>query len=182
MNLYLRLFTFILRIPFLKKTEGLSVWKTSFYALPSDCDFNFHVTNSRYFSFADLGRFYAVAHMGLIVKLFKNRWAPVVNAQEIVFIRPILPLKKFWVETEILCWDNKYCYLEQRYVNKDGKPYAIAMFRATYLYKNKVVPFDEVVSLSGQGLVSPEEPTKITTWKSMLNNKKQENTAGAVSV
>lgn len=171
MNLYFRVLIFFLRIPFIQKSRTLKVWRKKFVAMPSDCDPNIHLTNSRYFSFADLARFYATAEMGLMGALYRRKWFAVVNASEIVFIRPILPLQTFEVSTEMIYWDEKYYYMEHQYKVKN-KLCATAMIRGTFLHGKKVVPCHKVMELGGFNPDSPVMPEKVRVWKEMLMTKK----------
>lgn len=92
MNLYFRLLWMLLRLLFVRQEAGLTdVFRRPFRVLPTDCDFNFHLTNGRYFSLLDIARIEHLARMKLLPGLMRRRWMPVLNATEITFIRP-LPL------------------------------------------------------------------------------------------
>ena len=171
MNLYLRFLYLLLKVPFLKRSKELS-WVQRFRVWPHDCDVNFHLTNARYFSFADLARTYAIAHMGVLRKLTKRGWLPVVNAEEITFVKPIAPFAKFELRTELVYWDEKYFYIQHEYWSK-GKFCAKALIRGVfYSKKHGVISLDKVLELAGLEYVSLEEPETVKTWKAHLKQKK----------
>ncbi|PWJ44813.1 thioesterase family protein [Sediminitomix flava] len=175
MNLYWRLLALLLKLPFINTSDELK-WTQTFRVLPSDCDINIHLTNSRYFAFADLGRTYGMIKFGLFKHLIKNKWAAVVNAQEITFIKQIPPFAKFTLETELIYWDEKYWYIEQKFL-LNSKVAAIAKFRGVYLEKGKVIPSSKVLAAKGISLEQPPLTDKILKWKEMLDQKKQESLA-----
>ncbi|WP_133408449.1 thioesterase family protein [Parashewanella tropica] len=175
MNLYFRLFwLFIWRIKHCKKIGFLGTSTIQFRALPSDCDVNFHLTNSRYAAFMDLARTYMMAEMGLLKKFLKLKWMPVVNASEFTYIRDIKPLEKFKIDTKIVGWDEKYFYLEQRFTTARGL-HAIAHVRGVFIHKRKQVPLDELLTTVGFDEEQPTLPPEMQQWIEFLKVKKEQN-------
>ncbi|MBE8167586.1 MAG: thioesterase, partial [Shewanella sp.] len=117
MNLYFRLFWLLLwKVHRCKRIGFLQTSKIKYRTMPSDCDINLHLTNSRYPAFLDLARIYMIAEMGLLKRFFKLKWMPIVNAAEFTYIRDIKPFEMFTVETKFVGWDEKYFYIEQRFL------------------------------------------------------------------
>ena len=56
MNLYFRLILVFIKSLFAGKRNPLEASVVHFRVWPLDCDVNLHLTNSRYFAFADLGK------------------------------------------------------------------------------------------------------------------------------
>lgn len=172
MNLYFRLMWMLLRLLLLPGRAGLTdIFRRSFRVLPSDCDFNFHLTNGRYFSLLDVARIEHLARMNLLGKLIRHRWLPVLNATEITFIRPLAPLRKFDITTRIVTWDDKYFYLEQRFETA-GTLHAVSLARATFLYRGEVVPPPKVAALGGYEGEAPPCSAIIQGWQGLLGDKK----------
>lgn len=173
MNLYLRFLYLILKAPFLKKSKTLE-WTQHFRVWLHDCDINLHLTNARYFSFADLARTYAIARMGVLFELTKKSWLPVVNAEEITFVRPIAPLARFELRTKLVYWDEKYFYIQHEYWSK-GEFCAKALIRGVfYNKKHGVISLNTVLELAGIDKYHIEEPEAIKTWKAHLKQKKDD--------
>ncbi|QBF82837.1 thioesterase [Shewanella maritima] len=177
MNLYFRLiWLFLWRIHRTKRIGFLDVSRISFRALPLDCDINMHLTNSRYPAFMDLARTHMIAEMGFMKRFLRLGWLPIVNASEFTFIRDIKPMEKFEIETKIVGWDQKYFYIEHRFVTKRGL-HCIVHVRGVFLHKGKQVPIAELVREAGFDGEQPQMPAEVVKWKEFLQLKKEQNLA-----
>lgn len=177
MNLYFRLLWMILRLWL--KPSGAALTETfrrPFRALPTDCDFNLHLTNSRYFSLLDVARIEHLARTKLLGPLLRRRWLPVLNATEITFIRPLPPLRRFDITTRIVTWDEKYFYLEQRF-EAPGTLHAVSLARAAFLHRGELVPPSAVAALAGHDGEAPPCSAIITGWQGLLGDKKDHYSA-----
>jgi acyl-CoA thioesterase FadM len=173
MNLYFRLLWMLLRLCLRPGTVSLTEpFRRPFRVLPSDCDFNLHLTNGRYFSLIDVARVEQLARLKLIGPLLKKRWLPFLNASEITFIRPLPPLKQFDIVTRIVTWDEKYLYLEQRF-ETPGTLHAVSLGRAAFVHRDKLVPPAEVAALAGHAGPAPVSPAVIDGWHVLLKEKKE---------
>lgn len=171
MNLYFRWFWMIARLWLRPGSVSLTEpFRRLFCVLPSDCDLNFHLTNSRYFALIDLARIEQLARLKLLRPLIARRWQPVLSATEITFIRPLPPLRRFELVTRILTWDDKYFYFEQRF-ETPGKVYAVSLGRAAFVCRGERVPPARVAALSGY-LEAPADPVLLETWRRLLKQKK----------
>lgn len=175
MNLYFRLLSlFLWRMRHTKKIDFLGTSCITYRVLPTDCDINGHLTNARYPAFMDLARTYMLAEMGLLKRFLKLRWLPIVNAAEFTYIRDIKPFQKFELQTKLVGWDEKYFYIEQRFISARGL-HAIAHVRGVFICKGKQVPVDKLVSYAGFQGEMPQMPAEIIKWKAFLQLKKQQN-------
>jgi len=176
MNLYFRLLYLLLwQIPRNKtKQSMLATSHYQFKVLPLDCDINLHLTNSRYLALMDLARTMMMSDCGLLSKMIKRKWLPIVSSTEITFIRDIKPWQSCDLQTRMVGWDHKYFYIEQRFVC-DGKVHAIANLRGLFVHKRKVIDIDRLIELTGEQLVSPELPQEIIHWQALLAAKKANN-------
>ena len=175
MNLYFRLFFLLIwRVKRCRQIQFLDTSKISFRVMPSDCDINMHLTNSRYAAFMDLARTYMLAEMGLLKKFIKLKWMPIVNATEFTYIRDIKPLEKFWIESKIVGWDEKYFYIEQRFLTERGL-HCIVHVRGVFIHKRHQVPIEQVVTTAGFTDERPEYPPEVAKWKAFLQLKKERN-------
>lgn len=93
--------------------------------LPNDLDINLHINNGRYLSLMDLGRIDLMTRTGLTALIIRNRWTPLVGAAALRFIRPLSLFARYTLNTRILAWDEKWFYLEQRFLYR-GEAVAIA--------------------------------------------------------
>ncbi|MFC3033370.1 thioesterase family protein [Pseudoalteromonas fenneropenaei] len=175
MNLYFRLLLLLWRIKRNGQYESLlSPIDTEFRALPSDCDINLHLTNSRYLAFMDLARTWLTERVGLFAAIYKRRWFPIVNATAITYIRDIKPLQKFTVTTQLVGWDHKYFYIQQNFHSERGL-HAIAYVRGVFRSKKGVVAVEEMLEVAGFTGTAPILPAEVMHWKAMLEEKKSSN-------
>lgn len=172
MNLYLRLLKLILLLPFVRRRALLEPGRLTFRVWPTDCDVNLHLNNGRYLTFMDLGRVHLIAQIGLLRALLRRRWTPVLSAAEMSFIRPIPPLRKFDLVTRLLTWDEKYFYIEQRFV-ANGRLCAVGMVKGLFLHGHERVDSRTVLAALGLGLVAPDMPEVVRHWNGLATLKKQ---------
>ena len=167
MNLYLRLIRILLRQFWAKGLDNPLNRRFIFFRVwPHDCDFNLHLTNSRYLAFMDLCRMDLMMGLGMTRNIMKNKWKFVVNAQEITYIKEMPPLSRFRISSQILGWDEKYFYLEQRFI-ADGKIHAYGLVKAIFLQQGKKTAPDQVASTLGISLASDPLPEHMILWKSL---------------
>lgn len=178
MNLYFRLLLLLFKIKRNKQYKGLlDICDIDFKVMPSDCDINMHLTNSRYLAFMDLARTWMTEKIGLFSVVMKRRWFPIVNATAITYIRDIKPFESFKVSTQLVGWDHKYFYIEQRFTTERGL-HAIAYVRGVFRSKQGIVSVEDMLkaaNFEGQAPVLSEE---IIHWKAMLEAKKNSNKKG----
>lgn len=175
MNLYFRLVWLLLwRIHRRNNINFLETSHIQYRVLPTDCDINGHLTNSRYPAFMDLARIYMLAEMGILKRFLKMGWLPVVNAAEFTYIRDIKPFQRFEIQTKIVGWDEKYFYIEQRFVSNRGL-HAIAHVRGVFICKSKQIPIQVLIKQASYLGENPELPPEIVKWKAFLQLKKQRN-------
>lgn len=166
MNLYFRLIWILLRYLGFEKPSGEMQCRTPFRAWPLDCDINLHLTNARYLSFMDLARTHLIISAGIFGKLRKNAWLPVAGACEIRYFKSIKPLQRFEVITELVGWDEKYWYVEQRF-ESPGKLHARALIRGVFVGGGKVIPVQDAVALMDHPTQSHLTPLMLA-WKELL--------------
>lgn len=173
MNLYLRLLRVLMQLPFVTRRTLLEPARLAFRVWPNDCDINFHLNNGRYLTFMDLGRVHLLAQIGLLRSLMKQHWAPVLSAAEMNFIRPLNPFQKFEIVTRLLTWDDKYFYIEQRFVSP-GRLHAVGMVKGLFLHGRERVESRAVLNALGLTLAPPEVPDVVKHWNDLAALKKQQ--------
>lgn len=170
MNLYLRLLRVLLQCLRAPRQELFDSSCCLFRVWPNDCDVNLHMNNGRFLSFMDLGRIYLLARLGLLWPVLKNRWQPVVVAVDINYLRPLNPFQRFRLETQFLTWDEKYFYIEQRFI-AGGRLCASALVKGLLLQGHSPVPSQSVVSLLDESLVPPAPSARLRNWNALLQSK-----------
>ena len=122
----------------------------------------------------DLARTYMLAEMGILKRFLKLKWLPIVNAAEFTYIRDIKPFQQFEIQSRLVGWDQKYFYIEQRFISKKGL-HAIAHVRGVFICKGKQVAVDELIKQAGYFGDAPAIPDEVLKWKAFLQLKKERN-------
>lgn len=147
MNLYFRLFFLLLFSSFKQKEHYNSTFKTTLRVLPTDLDLNMHMNNARYLSMMDLGRIDFMLRSGLLKKAIKRKWAPIVANIDISYYKSLNPWEKYTLETKLESYDEKYFYLSQIFIRKDGKEAARAHVKGLFLKGRQKITPKEVLEI-----------------------------------
>ena len=175
MNLYFRLLLLFFKIKRNRNYQSLlDTVDIDYKALPTDCDINLHLTNSRYLAMMDLARTWMTERVGLLGPILKKRWFPIVNATAITYIRDIKPMQRYTISTRLVGWDHKYFYIEQKFHSERGL-HAIAYVRGVFKRSKGVVSVEEMLEVAGFDDVAPILPAEVIHWKEMLEQKKVTN-------
>lgn len=165
-NMYFRLLMLLIRLRFMPKVGFFDAVTMPMRAWLTDIDLNLHVNNSRYLGMMDLGRVQLMGQMGLLGQLFRRKWTPIAQAVDIRYIRDIKPFARFTLETQLLGWDDKYWYIEQRFVS-DKTIHAVAFVRGLFLHGHHKVPITQLADLAGVSHQSPPLPEVVQRWRAM---------------
>lgn len=172
MNLHFRLLLMLLKSVFANKISLLDESRVKYRVWPLDCDFNLHLTNSRYFSLCDVSRFYYMGQVGALFKLFKRKWLPVAQAQEISYFKPIYPFQQFDVVTRFTHWDEKYWYTEHQFFVAE-RLCAVVQVRGVFVHRRKVLPFHDVLAVVEEEVAVPDKPISVEYWQRLIESKKE---------
>lgn len=164
MNLWFRFIWLLICSPFRKRLEPLETPVRKFRALPNDIDSGLHVNNARYFSFMDLGRIDWLLRTGILTPAIRRKWVPTVGSQFIRFRKPLKCFKTFELQTKLICFDDKWCYIEQTFLRKKTVM-AIGYVKAMFTSSKGNIPPKEYFELVNKPLLSPQYPQIVEKWK-----------------
>jgi len=137
------------RVGFLDEcTIALHVW-------PSDIDSNLHMNNSRYLLAMDVGRWDLAWRTGFWRELLRRRWYPVLGSATLRFRRPLDPFQKYRLVTRLVAWDEKWCFLEQRF-ERGGHVHAVGRVKALFRGPEGQVPSAALLAAAGY----PDAPAR----------------------
>jgi len=157
MLLLFRFLLVTLRSIFRSRIEPLGESVVSFTVLPHDCDLNIHLNAGRYLSFMDIARMDLITRTGLMRRMVKKGWRPIMGGCTVLYRREIKPFERFRVRSRVVGWDEKWFYLEH-VVEKGADTFcAKATVRTLVRGKGGNITPREVLALVGAGdLQSPE--------------------------
>jgi len=155
-----------------QKRPFMSVVKRSFRVGLADIDFNMHINNSRYMVFMERARWDHPVQTGTWDIMLKEKLNFIVAGIEMGYIREIRWGKKFQVESRYLGWDEKYLYLEQRFV-ADGKIHAYGLVKAVFLQRGKMTAPEKVAEVLGIAHAPDALPEHMELWKRLSSAKRE---------
>lgn len=156
--------------------DFMSVIKRSFRVGLRDIDFNMHINNARYMVFMERARWDHPVQTNTWNVMLKDKLNFIVAGIEMGYIREIRLGKRFDVETRYIGWDEKYIYLEQRFV-VDGKIHAYGLVKAVFLQQGKRANPGEVADILGVHQANDVLPEHLVLWK-QLSHAKRDYSAG----
>lgn len=171
MNLYLRVLILFIRSFFKPRlTDILGPSILHFRVLPNDLDINGHMNNGRYTTIMDLGRLDLILRNGLMRVMFKQKCVPVLGAIQMRFRIPLMPFQAYRLESHVICWDEKWVFMEQKFIikkgEKSGAVAAIGIVKGGFYDQNnrRTVPTEDLLDILGMPSQSPAFPDYIKHW------------------
>lgn len=171
MNLYLRVLIVILRAIFGQKMTDITMPQlVRLRVYPNDLDSNLHMNNGRYLTVMDLGRLNLILRTGLWRVVMEKKLAPVLGSVQMRFRLPLQPFQLFDLETRVLCWDDKWIYMEQRFLYvkgvKAGAVAAIGLVKGSFYdpATKTTMPSAGVLAAGQFTQVSPPFPDYLQDW------------------
>ncbi|HEX5727441.1 MAG TPA: thioesterase family protein [Longimicrobiaceae bacterium] len=165
MNLVFRLLAVVVGACFRPRLRPLEESVLTFRVLPNDLDANLHMNNGRYLTLMDLGRVDMMLRLGVLRELFRRRWSPVVGSATVRFRRALAPFQRYELRTRILCWDDRWFFMEQRFT-RGGELVAVGVVKAVFTGPEGWVAPQTLVDATGYGHVeSPPVPPGIREWQ-----------------
>lgn len=154
------------------RLEPDGVSRITFRVWPNDLDVNLHMTNGRYLTMMDMGRFDLSIRGGLAGIAMRQKWAPVLGSSAVRYRRSLMPFAKYHLESRIVGWDEKWFFMEQRFVCK-GDVYAIALTKGLFKRGKSTVPTREIADILGMDYDSLPRPAYVQHWLDMEDGMRQ---------
>ena len=164
MVLLFRLLFNVLLSSFKRRIEPLDEGIIHMRVWPNDLDLNVHANSGRFVSFIDVGRIDLVVRMGILRKVLRMKWRPLVGGTMITYRKSLQPFERFRVRSRVLCWDEKWFYFDHIVEKSNGELAAHATVRGLVRGPRGNVPPAEFVALTGKPVPSPPIPPYISRW------------------
>lgn len=164
MNLWFRLLKVLVAALFRARLAMTDRSVLHFRVWPNDLDINVHMNNARYLALMDLGRFDLIARCGLWRPMVAKRWQAVIGGALVRYRRPLAPFRRFTLTSRMLCWDDRWIYIEHR-IEAAGVPSCLAVVRAAFLDGGSIVPPPRVAAELGFRGPVPPVPAWAGQWR-----------------
>jgi acyl-CoA thioesterase FadM len=137
---------------------------------PNDIDLNLHMNNARYLNFMDYGRTHLLARTRLLEHIMRARWMPLVGAVWITYRRSLPSFSAFWLNSRLVCWDERWFYMEQTFTGRKGLA-AVGWVKGILRDAHGNVEPQKVLEGVAPGVVSPPMPEAIAAWNELTREK-----------
>lgn len=146
--------------------------KLRLHVWPQDIDINLHLNNARYLNLMDYGRTHLLARTGLLTHIIRARWTPLVGAVWMTYRRPLPLFAAFTLGSRLVCWDERWFYIEQTFTGRDGLA-AVGWVKAVLRDKQGNLSPQQVIKSVAPAAVSPPVPESIAAWNELTREKLQ---------
>ena len=150
--------------------NGVSVSK--YRVWPHLIDYNIHMNNAKYMKKMEHARWAHITDMGWFYKLFKTKLNLVISSMEITFIRELSLMTPFEIHSKFLTWDEKYIYIEQKFMVK-GKLYGHALVKFAGVQKGKRVYTKDIFKILELDYDLVKKCPEIEHWNAMSVAKRE---------
>lgn len=164
MNLYLRLLVTTIRALFEKHISTLDNCEQWFRVWPGDLDLFLHMNNGRYLQIMDVARFRWLLRTGTISAIKTMNWKVALGGNMTRYRRPLQLFARYRVVTRLLCWDERWFFLEHAFTDKKGRQIAVGLSRAAFRDARGWVPAREVMQIVEPGASSGDIPQYLRKW------------------
>jgi acyl-CoA thioesterase FadM len=164
MNLIFRLIRIVIAALLRPRLTLLDTSEVTMRVWPNDLDLNLHMNNGRYFTVMDLGRIDLMIRMGVAGWMWRQKWRPVVGSETMRFKRPLKPLQSYRLKTRVLCWDERWVFLEQRFETNSGELIALGLVKAVLTAERRTMRPKEALKIMGLLRRSPPMPPAVKAW------------------
>lgn len=164
MNLLFRLIRIVIAALLRPRLDMLDTSHLSLRVWPNDLDFNLHMNNGRYFTVMDLGRIDLMIRTGVARWMWRRKWTPVVASETMRFPRALKPFQRYRLKTRVLCWDERWVFLEQRFETLAGELAALGLVKAVLTAERRTMRPKEALKIMGMLRRSPVMPPAVKAW------------------
>ncbi|XP_014281475.1 protein THEM6 [Halyomorpha halys] len=130
------------------------------FSFTQDLDLIFkHMNNARFVRDLDFARFHFYDRSGLYDEMVKRR-SDTLQAATNIRYRRVIPIFTFYkIVTQVIYWDEKSIYVEQKFITNDGFIRAIVLSKQTMIKAN----VEDVMQSLNAG-PKPEIPRDLDLW------------------
>lgn len=135
-----------------------------FSVLPTDLDLNLHMNNGRYLTVMDLGRVDLFFRLGVVRAMRRLRWRGVVASEMVRFRRPLDPFQRYELRTRLLCWDERWFFMEHRFTRR-GELMAWGLVKIQFSGRGARLSPQQVIDATPRPSPSPPVPSAVVEWQ-----------------
>lgn len=164
MNLILRLILELLRSRTTERTDVGTEIVARFRVMPTDLDFNGHMTNNRYHTVMDYAAIGLLASHGILTAMLKKRWRPIVGCSLISHRKSLKMFDRYIVRSKVIYCDEVWSYLSH-IIEHDGRVIAAANRKYALLDRSGFIASQKIFAEIGEDFNSkPADIDSVRSW------------------
>ncbi len=140
-----------------------------FRVLPTDLDFNGHMTNNRYHTIMDYAAIGLLGSHGILAIMFKRRWRPIVGCSLISHRKSLKIFDRYIVRSKVIYCDEVWSYLSH-IIELDGQVIAAANRKYALLGQKGFISSQKIFVELGEDF--NRKPTDIESVRSWVDAEK----------
>ena len=151
----------------------LDAYFSRHYVWPADLDLLGHMNNGRYFTITDIIRIEMFIRAGIWAEMKRRGLYAVMAGETVQFRKPLKPFQRYDIITKTLGWDDKFFYVEHKFVSQQGL-HALMMLKAMVLGSKQVrvkpsevlkwVHSEEIEAVRSNGLIEKWAESSMMHW------------------
>lgn len=130
---------------------------------PWDIDMFGELNNGRTLTLYDLGRLPLAMRVGFLTVLREKKWGSTMAGASVRYRRRIRMFERFEMRSRVVCWDERFIYLEQS-IWVDEQPASHILYRSAVTDQNGIVSTVKVIEAMGVEMTVHEIPQWISEW------------------
>ncbi len=132
---------------------------------PWDIDMWMELNNGRTLTLYDLGRIPLAQKNGLLSVIRDKKWGLTMAGVVVRYRRRVRTFEKIEMRSRLLCWDDRFFYIEQSMWKPNGECANHAVYRSAVTDRNGIVAANRVADALGLSDVkSPPMPDWVRLW------------------
>ncbi len=163
MNLYLRLIWLLLTYRFKPGMGFTDSLERKMRVMPGDLDINGHVNNGRYLTLVDLAIIELFLRSGILFKVFRQGWRPMLGGSLISYRRGMAPFSQYILRFQLQSWDERWNYFRFEFI-QDGKTAAVGYAKGALVGSQGWVGNTEADARMGVARRERFHPPELDFW------------------
>lgn len=132
--------------------------------MPWDLDPWMELNNGRTLTLYDIGRIPMVLRNGMLPVLREKGWGFTVAGSTVRYRKRVTVFQRLRMTSRIICWDDRFIYMEQAMWNAAGDCTSHLMLRTAIVSQGRMVPMAEAVEAAGYTDAAPPMPDWVAAW------------------
>ena len=168
---FLRMAKELIKTSLASKLKVTDVHVSHHICWPWDLDTFAELNNGRTLTLFDLGRFGPAQRTGVTDVLRKHKWGLTTAGASTRYRHRIKVFERIEMRSKLVFWDERFLYIEQTMLKKDGRCANHILFRGGVVDKKGLVSTFRITEALGYSGDAPPCPSWVSEWIAHESNR-----------